>query len=162
MSNCSDSARRIQPGTRQTTSNRPPDGGWSRLSPIGLRAFFHLAKRWSLSTREQAVLLASTPATIRRWQRSSARSRLHRDQLERISTLMAIDAAIAGILSSEGSAAAWLRDVTALPYGCEASPLEQMLCGNVSDLLTLLSLLDYATPTPAGATFSARVLPLSR
>ncbi len=119
------------------------------LFPIGLRAFFALADRWALSTREQAILLASTPATIRRWRRDTRRCRLHRDQLERISTLLAIDAAVADVLVPGGDPAMWLRDAAALPFGHGLSPLAQMLRGSVSDLLALLSLLDYATPAPA-------------
>lgn len=72
---------------------------------------------------------------------------------------MAIDAAITGILPPEGSAAAWLRDEAALPYGRGASPLAQMLGGNVSDLLTLLSLLEYATPRSTRATLPAGAVP---
>ena len=43
----------------------------------------------------------------------------------------------------------WLRDAAAMPFGHGLSPLAQMLRGNVSDLLALLSLLDYATSAPA-------------
>lgn len=144
MSSCSDRVTGQAP-----TAHAAPKGGWSRLAPLALRTFFRIADRWALNTREQAVLLASTPASIRRWRRNSERSRLHRDQVERISTLITIDAAVTALLPHGQTPATWLRDATALPFGNGTAPLARMLCGNVSDLLTVLSLIDYATPVLA-------------
>ncbi len=145
MSSCSDSAR-TPFASRSLADCYAPQGGWSRLSPLGLRTFFRLADRWALTPREQAILLASTAASIRRWRRSSERSRLHRDQIERISTLIAIDAGITALLPPSRTPAAWLRDAAALPFANGTPPLSRMLGGHVSDLLTVLSLIDYATP----------------
>lgn len=132
-----------------TEPGGPPSGGWAVLAPIALRAFFALSDRWLLSNREQATLIAATPGSIRRWRRDTRRCRLHRDQLERISTLMAIDAVLAELVTGDRTRAEWLRDAHVLPFNQARSPLAHMLRGNMSDLMTLRSLLDYAAPRPA-------------
>ena len=136
-------------------------GRYSALSAVGLRAFFRLAIRWQLDIEEQAVLLACSRRTLARWvgcPRATERSRLHRDRIERISTLLAIDARASAMIgprsdtsAADEALATWLRRRGSDPIWNNSSPLDLMLGGSMSDLLAAHSLMDYAAPPPGHA-----------
>jgi len=157
VSNSSDGAGAAQVHDR--IRQRLVGGRYSALSAVGLRAFFRLAARWQLDACEQAVLLACSRRTLARWvgcPRATERSRLHRDRIERISTLLAIDTSARALMGPRADAtdealANWLRRRGSDPIWNNRSPLDLMLGGSMSDLLAAHSLMDYAAPPPGPA-----------
>ncbi|SAL74536.1 MbcA/ParS/Xre antitoxin family protein [Caballeronia telluris] len=113
------------------------------MSAAGLRAFFNIARDWSLSTDEQIVLLGSPArSTFFKWKSQPQNARLGRDVLERLSLILGIYKALQILLPNADAADTWIkRPNSASPFGGRPA-LERMLAGNVSDLVAVRQYLD--------------------
>ena len=112
------------------------------LSGPGLRAFFGLAREWSLSESEQMRLLGLTSrSTLQSW-RAGRVSKLSRDTIERISYLLGIFKAVNILLPDPARADRWMRTPNKAPLFGGRSALDRMTSGNVSDLYVVRRYLD--------------------
>jgi hypothetical protein len=113
------------------------------LASAGLRAFFHIADDWALSTDEQIVLLGSPGrSTFFKWKATPHTARLGRDTLERLSLILGIYKALQILLPQADASDAWIkRTNSAPPFGGKPA-LDRMLAGNVSDLVATRQYLD--------------------
>jgi hypothetical protein len=121
----------------------PPAPDLSELSSAGLRAFFNIARDWSLSAEEQIILLG-TPgrSTFFKWKAAPQTARLARDTLERLSLILGIYKALQILLPEPNAADTWIkRPNTAPPFGGKPA-LDRMLAGNISDLVAVRQYLD--------------------
>lgn len=114
-----------------------------RLSTVGLRAFFNIARDWGLRTEEQLLLLGEPArSTFFKWKSDPESADLKRDTLERLSYILGIYKALQILLPAPAAADAWVKTPnTARPFGGR-SALEHMLGGNVADLLAVRQYLD--------------------
>ena len=105
-----------------------------RLTGPGLRAFWNLARLWSLTDREQMRLLGiSGKSTLRRW-RGGKVTALRADTFERLSLIFGIFRAINELLGPGEQADRWLRAPNRAPLFGGQSALDLMLSGRVGDL----------------------------
>jgi hypothetical protein len=118
-----------------------PDSG--DLSAAGLRAFFNIARDWSLSAEEQIVLLGSPGrSTYFKWKNAPESARLERDKLERLSLILGIYKALQILLPDPRAADTWIRRANAAPPFGGKPALDRMLAGNISDLIAVRQYLD--------------------
>jgi uncharacterized protein (DUF2384 family) len=100
-----------------------------RLSGPGIRAFFNIAKEWSLTTDEQMALLGlSSRSTLFAWKRAKD-AKLDRDQLERVSHLLGIYKSLRILFSSDESARTWVKKPNSAPLFEGRPALERMSQG---------------------------------
>lgn len=112
-----------------------------RLTGAGLRGFWSLARRWSLSDDEQLILLGiSAKSTLRRW-RSGNVTAIRRDTFERLSLLFRIFTALHQFFD-ERLADEWVRLPNKAPLFAGRSALEHMLSGRIEDLYDTCGYLD--------------------
>lgn len=105
-----------------------------RLTGPALRAFWNLARLWSLTDREQMGLLGiSSKSTFRRW-REGRVTALHGDTFERLSLIFGIFRAINELLGPGEHADRWVRMPNRAPLFGGRSALDLMLNGRVVDL----------------------------
>jgi hypothetical protein len=121
----------------------PPAPDLSELSAAGLRAFFNIARDWSLSADEQIILLgAPGRSTFFKWKATPQSARLARDTLERLSLILGIYKALQILLPEPSAADSWIkRPNSAPPFGGRPA-LDRMLAGNISDLVAVRQYLD--------------------
>ena len=113
------------------------------LSAAGLRAFFNIARDWSLSLDEQLVLLgAPGRSTFFKWKSAPETADLKRDTLERLSYLLGIYKALQVLLPATPAADAWIKKPNDAPLFAGQSALARMLGGNVADLVAVRQYLD--------------------
>ncbi|MGB8266973.1 MAG: antitoxin Xre-like helix-turn-helix domain-containing protein [Candidatus Velthaea sp.] len=98
---------------------------------MAIKAFFKIAERWKLGRPECARLLAASQRSIDRWKAGTVPD-LNRDQVERISYVLAIYGGLHAIFGESPIADTWVRDANADFGGRE--PVGRMLDGNVGDL----------------------------
>ncbi|KND55051.1 hypothetical protein BPUN_3414 [Candidatus Paraburkholderia kirkii] len=86
------------------------------MSAAGPRAFFNIARDWSLSAEEQIVLLGSPGrSTYFKWKNAPQSARLARDTLERFSLILGIYKALQILLPDPKAADTWIRRPNAAP-----------------------------------------------
>jgi len=113
------------------------------LSAAGLRAFFNIARDWTLTTDEQMVLLgAPGRSTFFKWKSAPETADLKRDTLERLSYLLGIYKALQILLPAASAADAWVKKPNSAPLFGGKSALDRMLGGNVADLVAVRQYLD--------------------
>jgi hypothetical protein len=106
-----------------------------------LRTFWRLADAWEIGASEQAVLLGVGRTTLYQWKQGKVGS-LDRHQLERLSYLFGIYAALQILFPIARRANEWLRKPNAAPIFGGRSALERMLGGRVADLFVVRQYLD--------------------
>jgi len=106
-----------------------------------LRTFWKLAEAWELSPGEQATLLGVGRTTLYQWKQGKVGS-LDRHQLERLSYLFGIYAALHILFPLARRANEWLRKPNAAPVFGGRSALDRMLGGQVADLYVVRHYLD--------------------
>jgi len=106
-----------------------------------LRTFWRLAEAWELSAADQATLLGVGRTTLYQWKQGKVGS-LDRHQLERLSYLFGIYAALQILFPLARRANEWLRKPNAAPLFGGRSALERMLGGQVADLYVVRHYLD--------------------
>lgn len=112
------------------------------LGGPALRAFFGLAKAWTLSEQEQMKLLGLTSrSTFHSWKAGRV-SKVSRDTIERISYLLGIFKAINILLPDQKRADAWMRAPNRAPLFGGRSALDRMTSGNIGDLYVVRQYLD--------------------
>ena len=113
------------------------------MSAAGLRAFFNIARDWSLSLDEQLVLIgAPGRSTFFKWKSAPETADLKRDTLERLSYLLGIYKALQVLLPATPAADAWIKKPNDAPLFAGQSALARMLGGNVADLVAVRQYLD--------------------
>ena len=113
----------------------------ARAGGAALRTFFRLAEAWNLSVAEQTTLLGVARATLYQWKQGKVGS-LDRHQLERLSYLFGIYAALQILFPLARRANEWLRKPNAATLFGGRSALDRMLGGQVSDLFVVREYLD--------------------
>jgi hypothetical protein len=113
----------------------------ARAAGAALRTFFRLADAWQLSVAEQTALLGVARTTLYQWKQGKVGS-LDRHQLERLSYLFGIYAALQILFPQAQRANEWLRRPNAAPLFGGRSALERMLGGQVADLYVVRHYLD--------------------
>ncbi|MDQ6680432.1 MAG: MbcA/ParS/Xre antitoxin family protein [Pseudomonadota bacterium] len=106
-----------------------------------LRTFWKLADAWELGVHEQATLLGVGRTTLYQWKQGKVGS-LDRHQLERLSYLFGIYAALQILFPLARRANEWLKKPNAAPLFGGRSALERMLGGQVADLYVVRHYLD--------------------
>lgn len=106
-----------------------------------LRTFWRLADAWKLSLAEQATLLGVGRTTLYHWKQGKIGT-LDRHQLERLSYLFGIYAALQILFPVAGRGDEWLRKPNHAPLFGGRSALERMLGGQVGDLYVVRQYLD--------------------
>lgn len=106
-----------------------------------LRTFWKLAEAWELSVAEQATLLGVGRTTLYQWKQGKVGA-LDRHQLERLSYLFGIYAALQILFPLARRANEWLRKPNAAPLFGGRPALERMLGGQVADLYVVRHYLD--------------------
>ena len=116
---------------------------------IALRVFFKIAKVWRLTDEEQLCILGQPDTeTFDAWRRNEG-AVVAKDTLERISYVLGIFQAINTLLSDKQVAADWIYRPNDAPFFGNASALDRMLAGNVSDLFVVRQYLDAEAPSCA-------------
>ena len=107
----------------------------TELASAGLRTFFRIAARWSLTCEEQQVLLGG-PArgTLLRWRAAKEVCAVDRDVIERISYVIGVYKLLHVLFPDATQADAWLRRPNAAPLFAGTTALDRMLRGHMSDL----------------------------
>jgi hypothetical protein len=106
-----------------------------------LRTFWRLAEAWKLGVTEQATLLGVGRTTLYQWKQGRIGA-LDRHQLERLSYLFGIYAALQILFPVAGRGDEWLRKPNSAPIFGGRSALERMLGGQVADLYVVRQYLD--------------------
>jgi hypothetical protein len=106
-----------------------------------LRTFWRLADAWELSATDQATLLGVGRTTLYQWKQGKVGT-LDRHQLERLSYLFGIYAALQILFPVGQRANEWLRKPNAAPLFAGRSALERMLGGQIGDLYVVRQYLD--------------------
>ena len=106
-----------------------------------LRTFWKLADAWEIGAGEQATLLGVGRTTLYQWKQGKVGT-LDRHQLERLSYLFGIYAALQILFPLTHRANEWLRKPNAAPVFGGRSALERMLGGQVADLFVVRQYLD--------------------
>jgi hypothetical protein len=106
-----------------------------------LRTFWKLADAWELNAAEQGTLLGVGRTTLYQWKQGKVGS-LDRHQLERLSYLFGIYAALQILFPLARRANEWLRKPNAAPLFAGRSALDRMLGGQVADLYVVRHYLD--------------------
>ena len=119
----------------------PIDLSSATAAAAALRTFWRLAESWALGPLEQAALLGVGRTTLYQWKQGKV-SGLDRHQLERLSYLFGIHAALQMLFPLERRAEKWLRKPNAAPIFGGRSALERMLAGQVADLYVVRQYLD--------------------
>ena len=117
------------------------DLGSPAAAAAALRTFWRLAEAWELSAAEQATLLGVGRTTLYQWKQGKVGS-LDRHQLERLSYLFGIYAALQILFPLARRANEWLRKPNAATLFGGRSALERMLGGQVADLYVVRHYLD--------------------
>ena len=117
------------------------DLGSPSAAAAALRTFWRLADAWELSANEQATLLGVGRTTLYQWKQGKVGS-LDRHQLERLSYLFGIYAALQILFPVARRADEWLRKPNAAPLFGGRSALDRMLGGQVADLYVVRHYLD--------------------
>lgn len=117
------------------------DLGSPAAAAAALRTFWKLAEAWELSATEQATLLGVGRTTLYQWKQGKVGS-LDRHQLERLSYLFGIYAALQILFPLARRANEWLRKPNAAPLFGGRSALDRMLGGQVADLYVVRHYLD--------------------
>src|SRR5947208_11759842 len=119
----------------------PVDLAMPAAAAAALRTFWRLADAWQLSAAEQATLLGVGRTTLYQWKQGKVGS-LDRHQLERLSYLFGIYAALQILFPVARRANEWLRKPNAAPLFAGRSALDRMLGGQVADLYVVRHYLD--------------------
>jgi len=119
----------------------PVDLATPAAAAAALRTFWRLAEAWQLSAGEQATLLGVGRTTLYQWKQGKTGT-LDRHQLERLSYLFGIYAALQILFPVAHRANEWLRKPNAAPVFGGRSALERMLGGQVADLFVVRQYLD--------------------
>jgi hypothetical protein len=100
---------------------------------VVLTAFGAITRRWGLSLQECAVLLATSPRIVKRWQNEGYAMPLAQRQVTSISYLLTIYVGIHEFsLDTEDAPLLWIRMPNSDFRG--ASPIEWMLSGDLVDI----------------------------
>ena len=93
-----------------------------------LRAFFGVAKAWSLNDDEQQAILAVSKNAVENWRAGSGEDPSEQT-LERVADVLRIFAALAVQLPVRGRAVAWVRKPNKAPGFAGRSAVEMMATG---------------------------------
>ena len=128
-----------------TALRKPTSAGVDTSSPevaaAGLRTFFRLADAWQLGVAEQTTLLGVARTTLYQWKQGKV-GPLDRHQLERLSHLFGIYAALHILFPVAARADEWIRKPNTAPLFAGKSALDRMLAGQVADLFVVRQYLD--------------------
>src|ERR1700687_5569458 len=112
------------------------------LAGAGLRTFFRIAEKWSLSNAQQMTLLGlGAPSTFFKWRKEQPDA-VPRDTLERVSYILGIYQALHILLPDDAAADSWVHRPNTAPMFAGKPALERMLQGNVGDLYIVRQYLD--------------------
>lgn len=112
------------------------------LAGPALRAFFQIARRWTLNTDQERKLLGSPPrSTYFRWKKDLA-GPVPRDVLERISYLLGIYKALHILFPNDEQADRWVSRANVAPLFGGGTAMERMLAGQVADLFVVRQYVD--------------------
>ncbi len=130
-------------GLQQTRATHTP-----RLQTAGTRAFFNIAREWSLTDDQQCVLLGGVSRSTLRRLRERAQAgeqidTLDRDKLDRLSYILGIYKALQILHPDSESAAAVIKRPNRLPGFNRHSMLARMLAGGMADLAFVREALDH-------------------
>ena len=117
------------------------DLGSPAAAAAALRTFWRLAEAWELSAAEQATLLGVGRTTLYQWKQGKV-GPLDRHQLERLSHLFGIYAALHILFPVAARADEWIRKPNTAPLFGGKSALDRMLGGQVADLFVVRQYLD--------------------
>ena len=117
------------------------DPGSARAAGAALRTFFRLAEAWQLSVAEQTNLLGVARTTLYQWKQGKV-APLDRHQLERLSHLFGIYAALHILFPVAERADQWIHTPNSAPLLGGRPALDRMLGGQVSDLYVVRQYLD--------------------
>ncbi len=112
-----------------------------RLSPVALKAFRALAKRWGLANPEAAALLGVSASTWDRVKRGGWDQALSQDQLTRVSALVGVFKGL-GLLFADDMADRWPRLPNTGPLFARQSPIEAMIEGGIPRMLEVRRYVD--------------------
>ncbi len=114
-----------------------------QVDSAGLRTFFRIAERWSLTCEEQSILLGGpSRATLLRWRKEPGSSTVGSDAIVRLSYVIGIYKALHVLFADDAQADAWLRRPNDAPLFAGTAALDRMLRGQVSDLQVVRNYLD--------------------
>lgn len=112
-----------------------------RTSEVAKRAFFRIADLWNVSSEQTRVLLGSpSRSTFYSWKKAGG-GLLPRDALERVSYVLGIYKGLQVLFPDPRQADEWIQKPNDAFGG--RSALDRMLAGNVADLQTVRSYVDY-------------------
>jgi hypothetical protein len=117
------------------------DTSSAHVAAAGLRTFFRLADAWRLGIAEQTTLLGVARTTLYQWKQGKV-GPLDRHQLERLSHLFGIYAALHILFPVAERADEWIRKPNTAPLFAGKSALDRMLGGQVADLFVVRQYLD--------------------
>lgn len=119
-----------------------------KLSSVGFKAFFRVARLWDLTASEQMTLLGeSDPSTFARWQ-SDPEVVVSADTLERLSQVLGIYKTLQLLLPNEEAADAWIKAPNAAPLFGGQPALARLLSGEMSDLSVVRQYLEFLCHGP--------------
>ena len=117
------------------------DTSSTEVAAAGLRTFFSLDDAWQLGISEQTTLLGVARTTLYQWKQGKV-GPLDRHQLERLSHLFGIYAALHILFPVAARADEWIRKPNTAPLFGGKSALDRMLGGQVADLFVVRQYLD--------------------
>ncbi|MEO6379090.1 MAG: antitoxin Xre-like helix-turn-helix domain-containing protein [Caulobacteraceae bacterium] len=112
-----------------------------RLSPVALKAFRSLAKRWGLANPEAAALLGVSASTWDRVKRGGWDQALSQDQLTRVSALVGVFKGL-GLLFADDMADRWPRLPNTGPLFARQTPIQAMIEGGIPRMLEVRRYVD--------------------
>jgi len=129
----------------------PPEPEAKLAALAAIRAFRKLAGLWQLDMSDQLALLGlreTQKATYYRWlreARAGSRSlKLDRDQMARISHLLAIFEALGQLFQVPEQADGWVRRPNSHPVFQGRPPLERLVRGGMEDLIAVRAYVEGA------------------
>lgn len=128
--------------TRGTVGGLPVDLDSARVARVSLEAFFRIASAWGLSQAEQQALLCVPPSIYAKWHDGQVSDGLTQSDMERISHVLNIYAALHTLLPNPELADSWPHRPNSAPLFGGGTAIAKMLAGSLSDLQDIARYLD--------------------
>ena len=115
----------------------------SKAQGIGLKAALNILTKWDCSTIEKQAILGMAKSTFYKYQNRPENATLSHDQIERISYILNIHAALRIVFSNPENVYGFMKMPNQNSYFSGRTPLEIIATGQFSSLYEVFKRVDY-------------------
>lgn len=114
----------------------------ARLGPTGLKVAIRILERWKCTPEEQQAILGLARATYYKYKKNPESARLDRDQLDRVSYVLNIHAALNTVFENPANRYGFMRMRNHNPYFSGKAPIEIVSQGSMASLYETFKRID--------------------